>query len=197
MTCEHPRESAHTEPHAVTPNPGLWHAPDNDSTECEVTELVAALVRAIQPELVVETGTAYGFTSAAIGAALRMNGHGRCVSLEVDKDRINTARDRLYVAGVDDLVEVREQSSLDFDPAGPINFALFDSLYELRAAEFRRYHQLGHLQPGTIVAFHDWTSGIRGHYKDVRAEVENLRADGLLTPIYVPTPRGLVIAETR
>lgn len=198
MTCAHPTENTHTAAHAAAPRPELWHAPDGDSTECEVSELVGALVRAVQPDLVVETGTAFGYTTVQIGRALLANGHGRCVSLEVDAGRAAAATRRVDAAGVGDVVEIREQSSLEFTPDGPVGFALFDSLYELRVDEFLRYRDLGALLPGTIVAFHDWTSGLRGHYLDVRAEVDTrLVAPGLLQVVYVPTPRGLVIGEVR
>ncbi len=184
-----PTEDNFTAPHAACMNPSNWHAPDGDSTEAEVTELVGALVRAIQPSLVVETGTGFGFTAQCIGNALRANGHGRLVTLETDHERASFAA-RLC-EGLP--VEVREESSLDYRPSQPIQFAWFDSLYELRALEFRRYHR--HMAAGTIVAFHDWTSGLRGQYMDFKEEVLKLARDGLLTPIFVPTPRGIVIAE--
>lgn len=187
-------ESVFTRPHAACRRPELWYAHDSDSSEVEVSELVGALVRALQPELVVETGTAFGHTTVQIGLALGRNGHGRCVSLEVDHERACVARELLLSEGVMS-VEVREQSSLDYEPEGELGFAWFDSLYELRAAEFCRYRDAGHLKPGTIVGFHDWTSGLRGHYLDVRTVVRRLASAGLLQPIFLPTPRGVVLAE--
>ena len=184
-------ESAHTAPHAVTPAPGLWHAPDSDSTEHEVTVLLYGLARALQPELAVETGAAFGYTSYAIGLALKANGHGRLVTLETDPARAAAAAQRC--AGLP--VEVREQSSLDWTPPAALGFAFFDSAYELRAEEFRRYLRGGWLREGTVVAFHDWTSGLRGHHYDVRAAVRQLDDAGLIRPVFLPTPRGLVIAE--
>lgn len=193
-----PPESAHTVAHAVAPRPDLWHAPDGESTESEVSELVGALVRALQPELVVETGTAYGYTTLEIAKALLANGHGHCVSLEVDHDRLVAAAQLLANHEISpDVVELREQSSLDYTPPRAIGFAWFDSLYELRAMEFRRYRELGVLPAGTIVGFHDWTSGIRRHYLDVRNEIRKLEEDGLLTPVFLPTPRGVAIAQVR
>lgn len=68
----HPRESVHT---AARPEwcakPELWHAPDGESSEFEVLELCAAFIRALQPEVVVETGSALGFGGAMMGAALK------------------------------------------------------------------------------------------------------------------------------
>lgn len=196
----HPTEASFTAPHPACRNPEWWHAPDAHSTEVEVTELVAALVRAIQPEFVVETGTGLGFTARAIAEALSHNGHGNLVSLEVDAGRHATAVERMgsllrSSGGPADLVLM---SSLEWNPSGRgIDFAWFDSLYELRAREFRHYYGLGALSQGSIVGFHDWTSGLRGHYLDMRDEIEGLRKQELLVPIYIPTPRGVCLAEVR
>ncbi len=162
--------------------------------------MVAALVRAMQPDLVVETGTGLGFTSRAVGEALHRNGHGHLVSLEVDAERHASAMNRVgsLLASSGGPVELLLMSSLDWEPLGrTIDFAWFDSLYELRAREFCRFRDLGALAQGSIVGFHDWTSGLRGHYLDVREEIERLRSQGLLAPIYIPTPRGVCLAEVR
>lgn len=197
-----PPESQFTAPHRVAPNPQWWHAPDGDSTECEVSELVGALVRALQPDLVVETGTAFGYTALAIGQALVSNRHGRLVTLETDDDRRDEARKLLrlhtpsLLAEDDGPITLSELSSLEWDPTDArVDFAFFDSLYELRSAEFRRFRDLGALRAGSIVAFHDWTSRLRGQDFDVRREIEQLEAEALLRAIYLPTPRGVALAE--
>ena len=48
-------ESDFTAPHEYVPHPEWWHAADSDATEEEVGALIGALVRALQPEFVVET----------------------------------------------------------------------------------------------------------------------------------------------
>lgn len=195
-----PLESEFTAPHQACPHPEYWHAPDSDSSEMEVSELVGALVRAIQPELVIETGTAYGYTARKIARALTRNGHGRLISMDIDPYRIEFAEELFKADMARHIVdpacfEIRRQSSLDYQPSEPIQFAWFDSLYELRAQEFRHYRASGQLGAGTIVGFHDWTSGLRGHYMDVRREVEELADKGWLRPIFIPTPRGVALAE--
>ena len=101
------------------PYPQRWHSADSDSTELEVSHLVAAFVRALQPNLVVETGTAWGQTAELIGQALKANGQGRLITLEPDPARAEHSRNRC--AGLP--VEVLQQSSLDWAPDGPIDFA--------------------------------------------------------------------------
>ena len=45
-----------------------------------------AIVRAVQPDQVVETGTHLGLGSCAIAAALLRNGHGRLTTIDIDAD---------------------------------------------------------------------------------------------------------------
>ncbi len=194
-----PTEDTHTAAHEFARFPQHWHSPDSESTESEVSELVGALVRALQPEFVVETGTAFGYTALEIGKALKANGHGQLISLEVDRGRLEFAYNLISEHATwepyERIIELREQSSLEFVPHRPIDFAWFDSLYELRAEEFKRFRRLGALKPGTIVGFHDTTSGIRRHYLDVSAEVTKLEQKRLLKAIRLRTPRGLALAE--
>lgn len=178
-------ESRFTTARADCPHPEHWHSDDADSTEHEVTELVATFVRALQPELVLETGTAWGQTAHAVGRALQANGHGRLITLEVDAQRVQHARQRC--AGLP--VEVRLQPSLEFVPPAPVGFAWFDSLFELRAAEFRRYRPF--LLPQALVGFHD-----TGPQHPLRPDIEALRQEGLEV-LFLPTPRGVAFGQVR
>jgi hypothetical protein len=174
-------ESQFTRPHRDCPRPDLWTAADAYSTELEVTELVAAFVRALQPEYVVETGTCWGQTAEAIGRALQANGHGRAVSLEVNAKKVEHST--LRCVGLPVLVTMC--SSMAFTPEEPIGFAWFDSLIPLRVQEFERDRPW--LIKGSIVGFHD-TSPHMGYGH----EIEKL---GGLRPIRLRTPRGVTFAE--
>jgi predicted O-methyltransferase YrrM len=119
-------EDEFTKPRPDWTNPGYWTAPDAYSTECEVTELVAAFVRALQPEYVVETGTAFGYTAAAIGAALAANGHGRLDTIEIDEEKVTLASDRckgLPVTVVDHLVSSNDIRALFLNTPRGVCFA--------------------------------------------------------------------------
>ena len=176
------RESEFTPPHADCRRPELWTAADAQSTELEVIELVAAFVRALQPEYVIETGTCIGLTAEAIGRALQANGHGHLDTLEVDSKRAAQARSRC--AGLP--VDVIERSSMEFKPKQPIGFAWFDSLLELRVLEFERFRSW--LPVGTIVGFHD-TSPHMGVYGGWVEQLSGTR------PVRLRTPRGVTFAE--
>lgn len=166
------------------PSPQWWHAPDVDTTEVEVSELVAAFVRATQPRTVVETGTAWGQTARLVGEALVANGHGELITTEPNPERYAHC-----VGLLDDLpVTVLCQESLSVTPSGPVDFAWFDSLLPLRLPEFRHYRQW--MQPGTIVGFHD-----AGPHKKLWPLIEKAERRGELKSIRLRTPRGVVFAE--
>lgn len=177
-------EGRWTAPRVDCPHPERWHSADPDSTEFEVTELVAAMVTALQPDFVVETGAAFGQTAEAIGRALQRAGQGRLVSLEVDPGRVASSRARCEGLPV----EVLQMPSLDYTPDAPVDFAFFDSLVDLRPEEFRRY--LPHMHARTVVGFHD-----TGPQHRVRDLLRPLEEEGLITPLYLPTPRGVCFAR--
>jgi len=175
-------ESRWTPARPDCPHPEYWTSTDAHSTEVEVSELVGAFVRALQPEYVVETGACWGQTTETIGKALKVNGHGRLVSLEVEPAKVEYST--LRCAGLP--VSIQLQSSLDFVPAERIGFAWFDSLLDLRIPEFQRYSEW--LLPGAVVGFHD-TGPQFGAFGPMIAALPNVR------PIILRTPRGVTFAE--
>lgn len=167
------------------PHPERWHSLDIMATEFEVSELVAGFVRALQPDYVIETGTASAQTTYLIGRALRKNGHGRLVSLDIDPACARAGQHMCRRLPV----EVRRQSSMEFTPEEPIDFAWFDS-FELRALEFRRY--LPHMHARTIVGFHDTAIP---SFSALREGLASLIDEGLVRMIELPTPRGVAFAQ--
>ncbi len=179
-------EARFTDPRPDCPHPERWHSTDADSTEEEVTALVAAFVTALRPNLVVETGSAWGQTAQAIGQALTSGGYGGILhTIEPDPTRADFTRRRC-----DGLPVVVEQLPSDqFTPPGPVGFAWLDSLHHLRVPEFRQLHP--HMTPGAFVGFHDTGP----HQGPLRSAIEQLEAEGLLLPVFLPTPRGVAFAE--
>lgn len=178
------RESAFTKPSERCPHPEHWTSQDSDSTENEVLELVAGFVRGLQPDYVIETGTAFGYGAKAIGEALRKNGHGELVTMEIDAGRVAHARS--ITTGLP--VTVLHQASLDYTPTTEIGFAWFDSLFGLRVPEFMAFYPS--MTNRTIVGFHDTAD-----HHPLRPGIEELARQGYITPIFLPTPRGVCFAE--
>ena len=77
-------ESRFTPSRKDCPHPERWHSPDSDSTEIEVSRLAAAFVEALRPDLVIETGSAFGQTAELIGQVLHTAGVGHLITFEVD-----------------------------------------------------------------------------------------------------------------
>jgi predicted O-methyltransferase YrrM len=167
-------------------HPEWWHSDDDEATENEVTELVAAFVRAIQPEVVIETGTYHGQTAQAIGEALKANGHGELITIEVDNDRCDLAEARC-----DGLpVSVLRGSSLDFLESyhgSPVGFAWLDS-GQIRHDELELVSP--HLAPGAVVGVHD--TGPQHQVMSLLSPV--ISAHGLQV-ISLRTPRGVTFLQ--
>lgn len=177
-------ESRWTAPHGECAAPQQWHAWDGYATEVEVVELVAAFVRALQPELVLETGTWKGYMALAVAEALRRNGHGRLLTLESDADlaRLATALLQPYPQA-----QVVQTDSKSFVLSEDVQFAWLDTRLENGLIEFRKYYP----RLRGIVGFHDTGR----HHGIVRDTVELLAAEKLLRPLFLNTPRGVAFAE--
>jgi predicted O-methyltransferase YrrM len=159
-----------------------WHADDDQATEIEVTELVAAFVRALQPEVAVECGTWTGQTTQAIGWALRANGHGHLHAVELDPalaDHVRRACDGLPVT-------VTTGSSTEWEPPAGIEFAFVDGAPD-RCAEVE--YLLDRCVPGAIIGVHD-TGPLHA-----AGRMDELNANPRLRVITLRTPRGVSFAE--
>lgn len=184
-------ESRFTRPRPDCLHPERWHSLDADSTEVEVTMLVAAYVRALRPDVVVETGSAWGQTAKEIGEVLAEGGYGGVLhTIEPDRERAEYV-DKLCA---ELPVNVYETTSLEWMGRGKVEgfevgFAWFDSLHHLRVPEFRALYP--HFAPGAFVGFHDCAP----HQGSLWDEILQLESEGLLLPIRLPTPRGVCFAE--
>jgi caffeoyl-CoA O-methyltransferase len=106
--------------------------------EWETARFLATLTRALQPSLVLEVGTAIGFSTLHIAEQLPAG--GRVVTLERDERRIGQARDFLGRAGVIDRVELVEGDALETLPEldGPFDMLFLDAT----KGEYRRYLEI-------------------------------------------------------
>ena len=92
----------------------------------ETGRLLATLVRALDPGLVLEVGTAIGYSTLHMASAL---GGGRIVTLERDPTRAEQARGFLARGGVGDLVEILEGDALERleNLEGPFDLVFLDA----------------------------------------------------------------------
>jgi predicted O-methyltransferase YrrM len=176
-------EATHTQPSPWCPHPEHWHADDSDATEHEVSLLIGALVRALQPACVVEAGAYMGQTTYEIGLALQANRHGAAYALEHDPERASVAR----VACRGLPVAIVEADAGTWEPPQPIDLAFVDSGPLGRLDHLR--HLLQHCRPGAIVAVHDTAPHKRLHHE--LHQLANVRR------IDLRTPRGLTLLEVQ
>lgn len=185
-----PTEDLYTPSSDWCKNPQYWHSDDNESTEQEVSVLVAAFVTALQPEFVLETGTAFGATTKLIGQALQKNGHGTCLSIEWDGNRCDIAKEVCHGLPVQiwggHSLQYFEQEGYGFDQL--IDFAWLDSgLY--RGPEIRYYYP--YFSEGAIVGVHD----VGPQHAEVRRQILELQDEKLIAPIFLRTPRGVTFCQ--
>src|SRR5271154_3455914 len=173
------------------PHPERWRMFDSMTAEAEVLELLRTLVTTVKPELVVETGTFSGISTLWIAEGLKANGRGRVITCEYDFEVYENAKARIQASGLADWIELRNQSSLEMKIEGTIDLFFSDSDMPIREQEVKRF--LPQINPNGIILMHDASS----HHKVVRDAARSMEAEGLLSVVFLPTPRGLVIAQPR
>jgi hypothetical protein len=137
-----------------------------------------ALVRALEPEHVVETGTHMGLGSSIIAAALLRNGHGRLTTIDVDADAgylitepWASVIDRRIGSSVDELASLRD-----------VGIFLHDSLhtYEYETSELAAVGP--NLRPDAVAlsdnahdssALSDWAERTGRHYLFFKEQPRN------------------------
>ena len=173
------------------PHPERWHMYDSMTAEAEVLEFIRTLVTTTKPALVVETGSFLGVSTLWIAEALKSNGFGKIISCEFDPVVFEKAKEKIAASGLSEWIELRNESSLEMHVEGTIDLFFSDSDMPIREAEVKRY--LPQIRPTGIILIHDASS----HLKIVRDAAFKLEADGLLSCVFLPTPRGLVIAQKK
>jgi predicted O-methyltransferase YrrM len=167
------------------PHPERWHATDSQSTEVEVSDFVGGLVRALQPDLVVEIGSGFGQTTAAIAASLNLNQAGILVTLEPYLPRAAHVRERVPPGRWHLVTVAAEDWKPDADLPPEIDLLFSDGGHHQRVADAVRLRS--RMRPGGLVAFHDTAT------PEVSDEIASL--DG--NRIDLPTPRGITLFQWR
>ncbi|HSE48161.1 MAG TPA: prolipoprotein diacylglyceryl transferase family protein [Terriglobales bacterium] len=176
---------------AECPHPERWRMYDTMSAEVEVLDFLKELVKTAKPRLIVETGTFTALSTIRLAEGLRENGEGKLVTIEYDPRVFAKAKERVEASGVARWIEMRNESSLDAKVDGQIDLLFCDSDLAIREQEVR--HFLPQMSPNGLILMHDAST----HYKVVREQALRMQAEGLLSVVFLPTPRGLVIAQAK
>ena len=173
------------------PHPERWHMFDSMTAEAEVLEFLRTLITTIKPALVVETGSFLGVSTLWIAEGLKANGFGKIISCEFDPVVFAKAKEKIAASGLSEWIELRNESSLEMHIDGTIDLFFSDSDMPIREAEVKRF--LPQIRPTGLILLHDASS----HLKTVRDAAFKMESEGLLSCIFLPTPRGLVVAQKR
>jgi predicted O-methyltransferase YrrM len=173
------------------PHPERWSMYDSMTAEVEVLEFLRTLVTTVKPELVVETGAFLGVSTLWIAEGLKRNGFGKVISCELDPVVFAKAQEKITASGLAEWIELRNESSLEMKIEGRIDILFSDSDMPIREPEVRRF--LPQVNPQGLILLHDASS----HLKIVREAALKLEAEGLLSVVLLPTPRGFVVAQKR
>jgi predicted O-methyltransferase YrrM len=173
------------------PHPDRWRMYDSMTAEAEVLEFLRTLITTVKPSLVVETGSFLGVSTLWIAEGLRANGFGKIISCEFDPVVFAKTKEKIAASGLSEWIELRNESSLEMKIDGTIDLFFSDSDMPIREAEVKRF--LPQIRPTGLILMHDASS----HLKIVRDAAFKMESEGLISAIFLPTPRGLVLAQRR
>ncbi len=139
-------------------------------------ERLAELVRRARPRVVVECGTAIGYSGLWIARELKAIGQGKLMTIEMDPARAREAEGYFRAAGFQDLVTVKvgDARQIVREIEGPVGFLFIDCGYQnyepcLAGLEKR-------LRDGAVVVADNagiGASGMAAYLKDVRARFQS------------------------
>jgi prolipoprotein diacylglyceryl transferase len=173
------------------PHPERWHMYDSMTAEVEVLDFLKSVVTTLKPELVVETGTFSGLSTLRMAEGLKANGFGRIITCEYDAKVFGAAKERFAASGLAEWIDARNESSLEMKLDSRIDLLFCDSDAPIREQEVRKF--LPQMNPHGLILMHDASSLM----KTVRESALRLEAEGLLSVVLLPTPRGLVVAQKK
>lgn len=112
---------------------------------------LAELVRQKKPKLVVECGTAVGYSGLWIARELKTTGRGKLITIEIDEEQAKQAGANFEKAGLADAVEVRvgDARKLTGEIKEPVDFLFIDCNFPNYYPCFQGIEK--QLAPGAVV----------------------------------------------
>jgi len=155
----------------------------------EVGRFLNLLVKLAGAQRILEIGTSIGYSAIWLGLAAKATG-GRVLTLEIDPQRAETARQHLAQAGLSDWVEVRVGDARGLFPelSGSFDFVFIDGEKEQYLAYLEGILPLVHTD-GLIVA-----DNVISHAAALRSYVERVQTHPHLESVVVPIGRGEAVS---
>ncbi len=117
----------------------------------EKAKRLAELVREKKPDVVVECGTAIGYSGLWIARELKAAGKGKLITIEIDAQRVKQAQANFDKAGLTDVVEIRtgDARKLTSEIEGKVDFLFIDCNFSNYQPCFAGIED--NLAPGAVV----------------------------------------------
>jgi predicted O-methyltransferase YrrM len=118
----------------------------------ELGRLLYMLAVTAKAKTIVEFGTSFGISTIYLAAALRDNGGGKLITVEMEPTKSARAQKHLAEAGLAELVEFRVGDALELlrDLKAPVDFLLLDGAKPLYFRVLKLVEP--HLRKGALVA---------------------------------------------
>jgi predicted O-methyltransferase YrrM len=146
------------------------------SKKAKPATIMHLLIREFRPAHVLELGTNLGISAAYLASALKINGQGRVVTIELAPDRVDLARQLHTSLGLDNVSYVCGRFA---DTLGPV----LDDLVSVELAFIDGHHQMQptldyferisrHASSEALLVFDDirWSPGMWRAWQSLRAD---------------------------
>jgi predicted O-methyltransferase YrrM len=180
---------------------GLLGSPDYErrrnefllSIGAEVGQLLGILIKAARAQVIVEAGTAYGYSTVWLAEAARTTG-GRVYSLELDASKVDYARAMIAKAGLAQQVEFLVGDAVESIAAlrATVDFVLIDLWKELYVRTFEAVRprlRLGALVAADNILFPEQYRALSADY------VAAVRAAGHFETVTLPLGHGVELSR--
>lgn len=97
----------------------------------EKAKFLADLIEQVEPSLIVECGTAIGYSGLWIASRLQAIGNGRLITIEIDADRAREAQENFTRAGLSERINSRIGDAAEVLKSihAPVDFLLLDNAF--------------------------------------------------------------------
>ena len=103
-------------------HPNMWNVPP------EAGMFLMILAKSMGAKKILEVGMSNGYSTIYLALAARETG-GRVTSVEADAERIRMAKENFALAGVSELIDIKEGNALEVlaDIEGPLDYVFLDA----------------------------------------------------------------------
>lgn len=182
-----------------------YSANDDGGVEYETGEFLYGLVRLLKPENILETGTYTGISALYMAQAMKDNGKGSMITLEIEKGHKDRAEKLWNNCGISQYVVCLLGESLRLEPHSIYDLLFLDSEPQLRFQELVKFYPA--LREGGYILIHDLFGHmgqediINPDHPEIRFwpwgelpdQIKEWLKTDKLRVIPLPTPRGMVM----